>query len=197
MTPEVLARDNVLVLQADLREAPVRLGQFDVVYCHRVIQHTPDPKAAFASIARYVRPGGILFLHSYDTHWKSILHYRYWLRPMIRRLPHPTINRMLRIAGPVLYPVAGALNRVAILRRPTKLLVPFDNHNRILQKAGAKLSARERYDYSFLITFDALTPQHDHPSSPATVEGWFRDQGFVDVVIRSRNPVIATGRRPG
>lgn len=196
MAPEVLARESVLVLQADLRDAPLRPGSFDVVYCHRVIQHTPDPETAFASIARHVRPGGILFLHSYDTHWKSILHFRYWLRPLIRPLPWTAVARGLRIVGPVLYPLVGLLNRIAFLRRPVKLLAPFENHDRILQKAGAKLTARERYDYAFLATFDALTPRHDHPSSPATVERWFADAGFVDVVIRSRNPVIATGRRP-
>ena len=190
------ARPNVLAVRGDLRQAPLRPGTFDIVYCHRVIQHTPDPRASFDSMSRYVKPGGLFFLHSYDTHWKSVLHFRYWLRPLIRRMPHERVRRMLEVAGPVLYPVAGALNRVALLRRPTKLLVPFENHDRILQKAGARLTPRERYEYSFLVTFDALTPRHDHPSSPSTVAGWFRESGFVDVDIRSRNPVIAIGRRP-
>jgi len=55
--PALLARANVLVLQADLRRAPLRPESFDVVFCHRVIQHTPDPRASFGSMQRFVRSG--------------------------------------------------------------------------------------------------------------------------------------------
>jgi SAM-dependent methyltransferase len=193
--PAHLARPNVLVLRADLRNPPLKPGSFDIVYCHRVIMHTPDPPAAFRSMVPHVRPGGCMLLHSYDTHWKSRMHFKYWLRPLLGRTPHSVIYRALRIVGPVLYPLVGVLNRIGFLRRWTRLVIPFENHDRILQKAGAKLTRKERYDYSFLITFDDLTPAHDHPSPPEEVERWFVDAG-LEVTIRSRNPVIALGRRP-
>lgn len=196
MPEELRRREDVLVLRADLHRPPLDLARFDVVYCHRVIQHTPDPAAAFAALARNVRPGGQLFLHSYDTHWKSLCNYKYLWRPLTRRLPHGLVYRALRLVGPPLYLLAGALNRLAFLRRAVRLLIPFENHARALKKAGATLTARERYEYAFLITFDALTPRHDHPSSPETVRGWFERAGFEDVDLRFRNPVIAVGWRP-
>src|SRR5439155_14699550 len=151
--------------------------------------------SAFSAMARHVRNGGIFFVHTYDTHWKSLLQFKYWLRPLIRPLPHAAIFRMLRIIGPALYPTVGALSRIAFLRRPVRLLIPFENYGRALKKAGAKLTRRERYEYSLLVTFDALTPRHDHPSSAAEVERWFGNNGFANVSVRSRNPVIAIGTR--
>lgn len=193
--PELLNRENLLVLQADLRRLPFPPGRFDIVYCHRVIQHTPDPAAAFRAMARHVREGGVFFLHTYDTHWKSVLHFKYWVRWFARFLPHPVVFRMLCLTGPVLYPLVGALNRVALFRRPVRLLIPFENYGRALKRAGARLTWRERYQYSLLVTFDDLTPRYDHPSPPATVEGWFRNAGFSSVNLRARNPVIALGTR--
>lgn len=196
MAPEVLRRENVLVLRADLRRAPLKPERFDVVYCHRVIQHTPDPHAAFLAMARHVRPGGKFFLHSYDTHWRSLLHYRYWVRPLLRPLPHTAVYRLLRAVGPLLHPLAGLLQRLPLLRRAGRLLVPFENHSRRLRKAGAQLTRRERYEYSLLVTFDAVTPRHDRPSSPARVRRWFEEAGFEQIAIRRRNPLIATAARP-
>jgi len=194
--PEVLARDNVLVMRADINRIPVREESFDIVYCHRVIQHTPDPRRAFASMVRHLRPGGTFFLHSYDLHWKALLHYRYWLRPVTRHLPYPAVFRALTIVGPVLYPVVGLLQRAAFLRIPLKLLVPFSNHDRVLRKNGSSLTRRERYEYSVLITFDALTPRFDRPSSADTLASWFAEEGLVDFRVMHRSPAVVLGRKP-
>ncbi|MBM3975946.1 MAG: methyltransferase domain-containing protein [Planctomycetes bacterium] len=195
-SPATLARENVLVLQADLRRPPLRPASFDIGYCHRVIQHTPDPPRAFAQMAPFVAPGGVFFLHSYDTHWKSTRHFKYWVRPLIRKWPHERVFRWLSRLGPLLYPTVGALNRIAFLRRPVKFLIPFENHDRIPSKAGSTLTRRERYEYSLLITFDDLTPEHDHPHPPETLCRWFEEQGYVDIEIRGRRPSIVVGRRP-
>jgi uncharacterized protein YbaR (Trm112 family)/ubiquinone/menaquinone biosynthesis C-methylase UbiE len=196
MAPEVLARANVLVLQADLRRPPLREETFEIGYCHRVIQHTPEPPVAFGQMAPFVAPGGWFFLHSYDTHWKATRHFKYWVRPLIRDWPHEKVFGWLTRLGPVLYTTVGLLNRIAFLRRPVKWLVPFENHDRILTKAGSKLTRRERYEYSLLITFDDLTPEHDHPNPPETLVEWFEEQGFVDIEIRGRRPSIVVGRKP-
>jgi SAM-dependent methyltransferase len=196
IAPQVLERENVLVLQADLRCPPLGPATFDLCYCHRVIQHTPDPRAAFALMAPFVAPGGWFFLHSYDRHWKSMRHFKYWVRPLIRSWPHARVFRWLSRAGPVLYPLVGLLNRVAFLRRPVKYLIPFENHDRILRKAQSTLTRRERYEYALLITFDDLTPAHDHPNTPEALVEWFLEQGFIDIEIRSRRPSVVVGRKP-
>jgi len=46
------------LIQADIMNLPLEADSYDVVFCQRVIQHTPDPEAAFAEIVRCLRGGG-------------------------------------------------------------------------------------------------------------------------------------------
>jgi SAM-dependent methyltransferase len=58
--------DSIAFVEADLNRLPLRDGVFDVVYSSGVLHHTPDPRAAFARIARAVRPGGTIVIGLYN-----------------------------------------------------------------------------------------------------------------------------------
>jgi len=192
----VLERENVLAMQANLLNAPVKRDWFDVVYCHRVIHHTPDPATSFRAIARHMRPGGELFLECYSRHWKSMLNFKYVWRPLTTRMSHAAVHRALRVAGPFLYVLHGVLNRIAFLRRVNQLVIPFEYHTRMMKKLGTTLSMRELYDYSLLVTFDALTPTYDNPQHAETIRGWCEELGLEDIEQPWVNPVITRARRP-
>jgi len=59
--------DRVRFVETDLHRPGLRDGGFDVVFSSGVIHHTPDPAAAFASIARLARPGGTIVLGVYNA----------------------------------------------------------------------------------------------------------------------------------
>lgn len=59
--------DRVQFVETDLRRPGLRGGAFDVVYSSGVLHHTPDPRAAFASLARLARPGGMIVLGLYNA----------------------------------------------------------------------------------------------------------------------------------
>ena len=59
--------DRVMFVETDLNHPGLKAGAFDVVYCSGVLHHTPDPRAAFARIARLARPGGIIVLGLYNA----------------------------------------------------------------------------------------------------------------------------------
>jgi SAM-dependent methyltransferase len=59
---------GVFFVETDLRSPGLREGSFDVVYSSGVLHHTPDPRASFRSMARLVRPGGILVLGLYNAY---------------------------------------------------------------------------------------------------------------------------------
>ena len=61
------ALGRVQFVETDLQHPGLRAGAFDVVYSSGVLHHTPDPRAAFAQIARLVRPGGFIILGLYNT----------------------------------------------------------------------------------------------------------------------------------
>jgi SAM-dependent methyltransferase len=50
-----------------LHHPGLRAGAFDVVYSSGVLHHTPDPSAAFASIVRLARPGGMIVVGVYNA----------------------------------------------------------------------------------------------------------------------------------
>jgi SAM-dependent methyltransferase len=50
-------RPNVHLAQADIFAPPFRPHTFDLAYSIGVLHHTPDPQAAFASLAPAIRPG--------------------------------------------------------------------------------------------------------------------------------------------
>lgn len=59
--------DQVQFVETDLHRPGLREGAFDVVYSSGVLHHTSDPRAAFARIARLVRPGGMIVLGLYNA----------------------------------------------------------------------------------------------------------------------------------
>lgn len=180
---------NVLIFQADIFKIPVQPQSMDKVICLGVLQHTPDPAAAFASLASHVRPGGELVIDVYALRLRGILHWKRVLRPLTTRMDTDSLYRVVAKYTPPLIPVSAALRRVA-------------------GKAGARLLPISQYDYlglspevnrewAILDTFDMYSPAHDHPQTIRTVTQWYRDAGFVDIVVQfGLNGVVGRGRRP-
>jgi len=57
------------VIQSDLFELPAKVGgrKFDIVWCWGVIHHTGNPKAAFDTLTKLMRPdGGIIHIYVYS-----------------------------------------------------------------------------------------------------------------------------------
>jgi 2-polyprenyl-3-methyl-5-hydroxy-6-metoxy-1,4-benzoquinol methylase len=67
---------NVRFVETDLRSPGLRKGAFDVVICSGVLHHTPDPRAAFAAVARLARPGGVLLIGVYNRYARLPLRLR-------------------------------------------------------------------------------------------------------------------------
>ena len=74
--------DRVRFVETDLRSPGLAEGAFDVVYSSGVLHHTPDPRTSFASIARLVRPGGMIVLGLYNTYAR----FPHLLRRAVARL---------------------------------------------------------------------------------------------------------------
>ena len=191
---EVKARPNVLLVQGDLSCIPIAPEAFDVVYCHRVIQHTPDPRRSFEQMASCVARGGEFFLHCYDTHPRSRLQAKYLYRPITKRLPYDVTVKLVNLAGPVMIPLVHRLQKLGPLGYLPRAVIPFYSVDRDIA-ADTALTPRERYEYSVLVTIDALAPAHDHPQSPRTLRRWFTNAGFERIELRGRNPVLMTAHR--
>jgi hypothetical protein len=56
---------NCRVVQASIDDLPFKEPAFDIVWCHRVLQHTPSPARTLAHILGFARDDGAVFVHSY------------------------------------------------------------------------------------------------------------------------------------
>lgn len=181
--------DNLLIFQGDIFNIPVPDQSLDKVFCLGVIQHTPDPKAAFMSLASKVKPGGSLVIDIYALDLKAMFQWKYALRPITMNIDNKKLYKFVSKVTPMLV-------------APTKLL------RKLAGRWGARISPIVEYSYlglddktnkqwAILDTFDMYSPAHDHPQSEDTVLQWFKEIGFEQVHVgRGPNGVVGRGVRP-
>jgi SAM-dependent methyltransferase len=179
---------TLMLFQADIRNAPIPDGSMDKVMCLGVIMHTPNPEVTFRSLARYVRPGGELVIDCYPARLSALASWKYLLRPLTKRMDKKRLYGVIRKVTPPLVPVAALLRRV--FGRAGARLLP------IVQYEHLGLSPTLNREWAILDTFDMYSPAHDHPQTRGTIRRWYREAGFVDVVVECGwNGIVARGRR--
>lgn len=184
---------RVSFTQASIYEMPFADRSFDVVYCHRVLQHTPDPPGALRAIARKVRPGGILFAHSYRRSIRELSQYKYKYRPLTKRLSWERLADLLDRWGPALHRVnertreSSRFTRFALLN-----LLPFERID-----SYGDFDDEQRLELAKLVTFDALTPEYDRPMRGRTMASIVREEGLdVEFLVDERwKPLLLRARR--
>ena len=180
---------NVLIFQGDILNIPVREQSMDKVLCLGVIQHTPDPEASFRSLVRYVRPGGQIVIDSYASRLRSVLSWKYLLRPITTRMDKERLYRVISRLAPPMVPLSILLRRIFGKAGPR--LLP------ILQYDDLGLPPELNREWAIMDTFDMLSPVHDHPQSVRTVTRWFEEAGLVDIAVEyGMNGIVARGKRP-
>lgn len=178
--------DNLHLFQGDIFHIPFAEGSFDKVFCLGVIQHTPDPEKAFASLARMVRPGGELVIDVYANTLLARLQWYYLLRPITKRMDKDRLYRIISTWAPRLIPLSRFLRRIA--GRAGARLVP------IVEFSYLGLPPELNREWAILDTFDQYSPAHDHPQSEASVRRWYEAAGFESIKIgRGPNGVIGKG----
>lgn len=167
--------DERLVLsQASILDIPYADRAFDVVFCHRVLQHTPDPIASLRAICAKVKPGGLLFAHAYKRSWRYRLNYKYRYRWVTTRMQQETVHRYVERWGPSLHRLQQrASRRGRVTRALAEAVVPFERVD-----AYGEASGDELLDLAKLVTFDALTPRYDLPMTAKELFGTIEEEGF-------------------
>ena len=160
--------------QASIFEIPYADESFDFVFCHRVLQHTPDPARALRCICRKVRPGGVLFAHCYKRSRQHMRCFKYKYRWLTTRLPYRYLHAYVRICGPLLHRLNAALYRLGHRgRRISYEWVPYYHYPSVLDLGPDRLRQLEQ-----LNTFDALTPTYDNPMTTEEFRSIIESEGF-------------------
>ncbi|MEX2642688.1 MAG: class I SAM-dependent methyltransferase [Acetobacterales bacterium] len=170
---------NVAFAQADILDLPYPDGVFDRVFCHGVLQHTPDPAVAFRSLHRVLRPGGRMSIDVYAKDgrirpWKS----KYLWRPITTRMDPDRLLAFLRWFIPKWLPFDTVIKRTPVLGTYVGAIVPCWNY------FYTDLPHPQKVEWAVLDTFDALSATYDLPVRLGEVRHWFDSLGYRDVEVR-------------
>ena len=182
---------NVTFLQCNIFEMPFRPGAFDYVFCHGVLQHTPDPAGAFRALAEMVAPGGRISIDVYRKDglirpWKS----KYIWRPLSTRVAPERLLRFLEWFIPKWLPVDTAIKRLPVVGKYLGSVIPCWNY------FDTDLSPEQKRAWAIMDTFDALAPTYDNPVTLEAVRGWFADTRWTEIEVRpGGNGVVGNARR--
>jgi ubiquinone/menaquinone biosynthesis C-methylase UbiE len=190
---EYLNDPRLILSQASIYEIPYPDHSFDFVFCHRVLQHTPDPEESLRSICRKVKPGGILFAHCYKRSWRYMLNYKYKYRWLTKRIPYESVYRYVEKYGKILHQVNAILYRGGFIGKTiAKQFIPFE----FIPEFG-NFRLKQLLELEKLVTFDALTPLYDRPMTTKRFRRIIEGQGFLIEHMRdpSSSPIYCTAVR--
>ena len=181
---------NLCVIQADLYRMPFRRGSFEFVFCYGVLQHTPDPQAAFMSLVPFLRSGGRLAIDVYRKGWEIAPHKsKYPYRSFTRRLPRDLLFRIIQWYVPKWLPFDTFIKRIPGVGPAMGMLIPCWNYSYL------PLTKEQRIEWGILDTFDALASEYDSPQTLEAVQSWFREAGLEDISVRpGGNGILGNGR---
>lgn len=175
-----LTRDfpNVHVVKGDLLRTPFAEGSFDHIYSLGVLDHTPNPRAAFLSLAKLLKPGGRIVVWVYPKERPALERIINIHRSISKRLPLGLLLPLSRMMAPV-----GGLKRKMMLSK-----------NRLIAKTGVGLnlltigvSMHPDSEVRVCDTLDWYAPKYLSRHTFDEVSAWFKDAGLVDIVDLSKD----------
>jgi 2-polyprenyl-3-methyl-5-hydroxy-6-metoxy-1,4-benzoquinol methylase len=189
-------RSHYFVCQADVRALPFSLHSFDFVICLGVIQHTPSPEQTIATLARYLRPGGMLVIDHYAPDY-PVTFSRRWLRRMLLGLPPATAKSLALTLSRALLPLhkLGWSQKRGRWRwrRQLQKFSPLVDYYDVYPQLGEKILA----EWALLDTHDTLTDRYKHLRSVAQIDSCLIACGLVETETSyGGNGVEARARMP-
>jgi SAM-dependent methyltransferase len=185
------------LIRGDLLRPPLREGTFDHIYSLGVLDHTPDPKAAFLALARLLKPGGRIVVWVYRRERPVLEWVMDAQRAASTRMPLPLLMALSRVSAPI-----GGVKRRLMASR----WVPVARLGVALNVLTIGVSMHPDPEVRVCDTLDWYAPKYMSRHTYEEVAGWFEEAGLVEIADLSRgqvfyhegqgNGVNVAGRRP-
>ncbi len=179
-----LADRDFVAFQADVFSLPFAPESFDVIYSIGVLHHTPDCEAAVKTLAKYVKPGGLLVVWLYSGYNKWYRFSDFWRRYTHKMKPE-TLHGILKVAVPFFYNLNQGLKRVPLVGPPVAGLV----HHVFPVNRQKNPEAR------MLDTFDWYSPKYQSKHTYEQVFKWYEAMGLEDMRVGEIS-IAVRGRKP-
>ena len=182
--------ERVRFVETDLHNPGIKDGAFDVVYSSGVLHHTRDPQAAFAHIARFARPGGMIILGLYNS---------------IARVPHLLRRAVAQLSGYRVVPFDPVLRdrqneperREAWLR--DQYQHPEEHRHTLaeVQRWFAKNDIQYVRSYPSAVLGDEVDDLFEPAVDNWRLEGWLSQLGWMHSLGHEGGLFVTVGRRMG
>jgi len=182
---------NLHVVQGDIYSLPFALKTFPFVYSLGVLQHTPDVEKAFVALTEMLGPDGHICVDYYWRRFQSMMHPKYVLRPLTKRMRPERVFSILQRWTPTLLKTSQLLGSVPIIGRILQRLVPVADYTKSLP-----LSPIQLREWALLDTFDMLCPAYDNPQTPQTIRRWCNNAALKNIEVLHAGHLVSRGRAP-
>lgn len=181
---------NLFIVQADIYSMPLPENFFDFVYSLGVLQHTPDVEKAFKALIPILKPKGKICVDFYWKRFRTMMHSKYILRPITKRIPKETLFNFLQKHINKLLILSNIIGKVPYFGFALKKLIPVANYKGIFP-----LTEKQHLEWSLLDTFDMLSPMYDKPQSAKAVKKFFKSANLTDIEIFQAFHLVGRGKK--
>ena len=182
--------NNTIFFQCDIFDMPFRDAVFDMVFCHGVLQHTPNPKIAFQKLTDVLKPGGRISVDVYLKDgkirpWKS----KYLWRPITTRISQERLLKFIEWYIPKWLPIhTKIIEKMPRIGYLIGSIIPCWNYH------YTNLTDQQKLEWAILDTFDALGCVYDNPVTIKELNNWFKDCNYSEFEVREGgNGVVGNG----
>jgi uncharacterized protein YbaR (Trm112 family) len=169
-------KERLHFVQGDLMRPPLKFGIADIVSSLGVISSTPDTKQSFDSIARFVRPEGVLsvWVYGYERFVTPLVES---IRRLTTRVPPSLFAKFATVCAPLFQGFCWGVNKVGLR-----------TYGRAYQRS--RHAARTA-------VMDIFGAPYCHWHTVDELNRWFRQHGFTHTaeVARSRRGFGVIGIR--
>lgn len=184
---------NLLVVQADVYEMPFRRQFFDKAFCLGVLQHTPDPKAAFLAVIDHLKPGGQVASDIYaKIGLLSPLVPKYLARMLTTRMDPEKLYGFVKWYVTKMWPAVKWMRKLPRGQYMSlRLLIPD------YVRAYPDIPDAILREWSILDSFDMLSPTYDQPQTIEVFKEWHKEAGLEEIDVHyGYNGIEGRGVKP-
>ncbi|TLE14153.1 methyltransferase domain-containing protein [Helicobacter apodemus] len=168
---------NLLFLQANIYELPLKEWIIDKCFCFGVLQHTPSAKVAICSLIKSLKQGGEFVCDHYPFNHNTPFNTKYWVRPITTRIPHKMLYNFGRKYINFMWPLFKFNRKFFSPKRANRinwrLLIP--------DYSSEGLSEEKLKEWAYLDFFDMLSPKYDRPILMQTLYKYLVECGLENV----------------
>jgi SAM-dependent methyltransferase len=182
------------VAQANIVHMPFAQGQYEVVFCMGVIQHTPDPDETIRALATQVKPNGWLVFDHYKYSLSSFTKlaepiFRAWLKRMPTQKGIEWTERLVTVFLP--------LHKAVRHSHPAQALLSRISPVRCYYHGIPELNDQQQREWAMLDTHDALTSWYRHKRTSKQIVNLLESLRFVEIQCGlGTNGLVVRARRP-